>query len=220
MPGNCPYRFQNSVLSWFPGRDETGNTVSSRLVLRFWINWKSRLVSNLDFRRLKSLVLSWKAFCCLDLSWIYLSCLDVSACLVSKKFQDFVPVSSCLVSRFSCPDPSLSLARPKIKVDQIWKIRPFFQSAHQADFKNAKIFEKSSFFEKICLRKPARVHWPSHFFCSKSCIWLMYDWAQVLKKSFDSFQKLKIWHPEFESAVASHTERPRTTFLGFWLSIT
>ena len=107
MPGNCPYRFQNSVLSWFPGRDETGNTVSSRLVLRFWINWKSRLVSNLDFRRLKSLVLSWKAFCCLDLSWIYLSCLDVLACLVLKKFQDFVPVSSCLVSRFSCPDPSL-----------------------------------------------------------------------------------------------------------------
>ena len=106
-PGNCPYRFQNSVLSWFPGRDETGNTVSSRLVLRFWINWKSRLVSNLDFRRLKSLVLSWKAFCCLDLSWIYLSCLDVLACLVLKKFQDFVPVSSCLVSRFFCPDPSL-----------------------------------------------------------------------------------------------------------------
>ena len=94
MPGNCPYRFQNSVLSWFPGRDETGNTVSSRLVLRFWINWKSRLVSNLDFRRLKSLVLSWKAFCCLDLSWIYLSCLDVLACLVLKKFQDFVPVST------------------------------------------------------------------------------------------------------------------------------
>ena len=110
MPGNCPYRFQNSVLSWFPGRDETGNTVSSRLVLRFWINWKSRLVSNLDFRRLKSLVLSWKAFCCLDLSWIYLSCLDVLACLVLKKFQDFVPVSSCLVSRFSCPDPSLPFA--------------------------------------------------------------------------------------------------------------
>jgi hypothetical protein len=62
-----------------------------------------------------------------------------------------------------------SLTRPKMKVDQIKKIRPFFQPAHQAEFKNAKIFEKSSFFEKICLRKLARVHRPSNFFCSKSC---------------------------------------------------
>jgi hypothetical protein len=63
-----------------------------------------------------------------------------------------------------------SLTRLKIKVDQIKKIRPFFQPAHQADFKNAKIFEKSSIFEKNCLRKQARVHRPSDFFCSKSCI--------------------------------------------------
>ena len=48
-----------------------------------------------------------------------------------------------------------SLTKLKMKVGQIWKIRPFFQSARQADSKNAKIFEKSSFFEKICLRKPA-----------------------------------------------------------------
>ena len=84
-----------------------------------------------------------------------------------------------------------SLTRPKMKVDQISKIRPFFQSAHWADSKNAKIFEKSSFFEKICLRKPARVHQPSDFFSSKSCNWSIYDWVQVSEKLFDSFQNWK-----------------------------
>ena len=33
--------------------------------------------------------------------------------------------------------------RPKLKIDQIPKIRPFFQSARHADSKNAKKFEKS-----------------------------------------------------------------------------
>ena len=33
--------------------------------------------------------------------------------------------------------------RPKLKIDQIPKIRPFFQSARRADSKNAKKFEKS-----------------------------------------------------------------------------
>ena len=98
--------------------------------------------------------------------------------------------------------------RPKIKIHRIEKIRPFFQSAHQADSKNAKKFEKSSFFEKICLRKQARVHRPSDFFCSKSCTWWVYDLVQVLKKLFDSFQKLKIWCPEIESAVASYPSCP------------
>ena len=83
-----------------------------------------------------------------------------------------------------------SLTRPKMKVDQIWKIRPFFQSAHQADFKNAKIFEKSSFFEKICLRKPARVHWPSDFFVQK----VAFDWCMIehkLKKIVRFVSKIK-----------------------------
>ena len=108
-----------------------------------------------------------------------------------------------------------SLTKLKIKVGQIWKIRPFFQSARQADSKNAKIFEKSSFFEKICHRKPARVHRPSDFFCSKSCTWWVYDLVQVLKKLFDSFQKLKIWCPEIESAVASYPSCPSKTFSEF-----
>ena len=42
---------------------------------------------------------------------------------------------------------------PKLKINQIPKIRPFFQSARQADSKNAKKFEKSSFFEEILARK-------------------------------------------------------------------
>ena len=71
-----------NFLSRFPGRDETGNAVSSRLVSRFWVMWKSCLVSNLNFRRLKSLVLSRNAFCCLDLSWMYLSCLVSKSRLV------------------------------------------------------------------------------------------------------------------------------------------
>ena len=60
--------------------------------------------------------------------------------------------------------------RSNDKVHQIKKVRPFFQLAHLADSKDAKIFEKKSFFEKICLKKLARVHRPSDFFCSKSCI--------------------------------------------------
>ena len=32
---------------------------------------------------------------------------------------------------------------------KIKKLRPFFQSAHQANFKNAKKFEKFSFFKEI-----------------------------------------------------------------------
>ena len=87
-----------------------------------------------------------------------------------------------------------------MKIDQIQKTRPFFQSAHQADSKNAKIFEKSSFFENICLRKLAWVHRPSDIFCSKSCIWCVCDCTWVLKKSFDSFENLKILGPKIESA--------------------
>ena len=33
--------------------------------------------------------------------------------------------------------------RPKLKIDQIPKIRPFFQPARRADSKNAKKIEKS-----------------------------------------------------------------------------
>ena len=43
--------------------------------------------------------------CCLALSWIHIF-VSVS-CLVSKSFQEILSVSSCLVSRISCPDPSL-----------------------------------------------------------------------------------------------------------------
>ena len=35
--------------------------------------------------------------------------------------------------------------RPKLKIDQISKIRPFFQSARRADSKNAKKVEKRYF---------------------------------------------------------------------------
>ena len=48
------------------------------------------------------------------------------------------------------------------------KIRPFFQSAHQADSKYAKKFEKSSFFEEILKRKPRRGHATSQIFCSEN----------------------------------------------------
>ena len=88
---------------------------------------------------------------------------------------------------FSCNFCGSGLERPEQKFYQIGKIRPFFQSARRADSKNAKIFEKTSFFEKNCLRKPARVHRPSDFFCSKSCIWLSEDKIQVWEKLFDSF---------------------------------
>ena len=60
--------------------------------------------------------------------------------------------------------------RPKLKIDQIPKIRPFFQSARHADSKNAKKFEKSSFFEEIFQRKPARGHATSQNFCLKKLL--------------------------------------------------
>ena len=37
----------------------------------------------------------------------------------------------------------------KQKIPQNKKLRPFFQSAHQADSKNAKKFEKTLFFKEI-----------------------------------------------------------------------
>ena len=61
--------------------------------------------------------------------------------------------------------------RPKIKIHQIEKIRPFFQSARQADSKNAKKIEKSPFFEKILSRKQWKSHETSQTFCSKNFIW-------------------------------------------------
>ena len=42
----------------------------------------------------------------------------------------------------------------KSKIQQNWKIWPFFKSAHQAHSKNAKTFEESLFFEEILPRKP------------------------------------------------------------------
>ena len=48
--------------------------------------------------------------------------------------------------------------RPKLKIDQIPKIRPFFQSARCADSKNAKKFGKSWFFKDFFQRKPIRSH--------------------------------------------------------------
>ena len=65
----------------------------------------------------------------------------------------------------------------KSKIHQNWKIRPFFKSAHQADSKNAKTFEKSSFFEEILSRKPLQSHATSQFFCSKKLVGYAYDCA-------------------------------------------
>ena len=82
--GNFPSRF--------PGRDETGITVSSRLVSTFWDILRSRLVSNSISRELQSLVLSRMPF-------NVLICLEHISCLVSL-------VSTCLVSAKLCLDPS------------------------------------------------------------------------------------------------------------------
>ena len=132
----------------------------------------SRLVLKSNFRLLKSLDLSRYAslLSCFVLNPYF--CLSVLSCLVSKNFQDFVSVSSCLVSRISCPDPSLSV-RPKkanYEVHQKEKIRPFFQLARQANSKNVKIFEKSLFFGKILPRKQPRRHATSQIFCSKKLV--------------------------------------------------
>ena len=50
----------------------------------------------------------------------------------------------------------------RLNFHQNWKIRPFFKSAHQADFKNAKIFEKSLFLVEILPSKPLK-SCSSHF---------------------------------------------------------
>ena len=42
---------------------------------------------------------------------------------------------------------------PKLKIDQIPKIRPFFQSARRADSKNAKKFEKKLIFRRFFAEK-------------------------------------------------------------------
>jgi len=78
--------------SRFPGRDETGIAVLSRLVSEFWKGPKSRLVPNLNFWEPKSLVLSRHVSFCLAMSW--------------KHFLSRLSVSSCLVSAIFCPDPS------------------------------------------------------------------------------------------------------------------
>ena len=57
--------------------------------------------------------------------------------------------------------------RPKSKIDQIQKTRPFFQSARRADSKNAKKFEKKLFFQDFLQRKPIRRHATSQNFCLK-----------------------------------------------------
>ena len=56
-------------------------------------------------------------------------------------------------------------------------MRPFFKLAHQADYKNAKKFEKSLFYEEILPRKPLQSHTTSHFFCSKKIVGCAYDCA-------------------------------------------
>ena len=48
--------------------------------------------------------------------------------------------------------------RPKLRIDQIQKIRPFFQSACRADSKHAKKFEICWFFKVFLQRKPIRSH--------------------------------------------------------------
>ena len=67
--------------------------------------------------------------------------------------------------------------RPKLKIDQIPKIRPFFQSARQADSKYAKKFEKSLFFEQILPRKHCRSHATSQVFCLELLLECMYNYA-------------------------------------------
>ena len=123
-PKYGPFIPENSVLSRFPGQDKTRNAVLSRLVSRFSKIWMSRLVLKSNFRALKNLDLSWYASL---LSCFFLNpyfCLSVLSCLVSKHFQDFVSVSSCLVSRISCPDPSLSWFLIEIHLQiQVWKIQ-------------------------------------------------------------------------------------------------
>ena len=55
--------------------------------------------------------------------------------------------------------------RPKLKIDQISKIRPFFQSARHADSKNAKKFEQILFFEEALIFTTLSI-W-SRFFTDK-----------------------------------------------------
>ena len=69
--------------------------------------------------------------------------------------------------------------RPKFKVHRNEKIRPFFQSARQADSKNAKKFEKSSFFNQILPRKHQKSHATSQFFCCKKLPGCVHDYGQV-----------------------------------------
>ena len=77
--------------------------------------------------------------------------------------------------------------RPKLKINQISKIRPFFQSARQADSKNAKKFEKSWFFKDFLQRKPIRGHATSQNFCLKKLPWCVCSCTWVSKKSFNKF---------------------------------
>ena len=77
----------------------------------------------------------------------------------------------------------------RLKVHQNWKIRPFFKSAHQADPKNAKKFEKSWFFEEILSRKPLQSHATSQYFGSKMLVGCAYDWGEVTEELFDLFWK-------------------------------
>ena len=83
--------------------------------------------------------------------------------------------------------------RPKLKIDQIPKIRPFFQSARHADSKNAKKFEKSWFFKDFLQRKPIRSHATSQNFCLKKLPWCVCHYTWVSKKNVQFVLKVVIW---------------------------
>ena len=67
----------------------------------------------------------------------------------------------------------------KLKIDQIAKIRPFFQSARHADSKNAKKFEKSLFFAEKTYKKSRNL---SKFLFKKVTLMCIFLYLSFKKK--------------------------------------
>ena len=109
--------------------------------------------------------------------------------------------------------------RPKLKIDQIPKIRPFFQSARHADPKNAKKFEKSWFFKDFLQRKPIRSHATSQNFCLKKLPWCQCHYTWVSKKNVRFVLKVVIWALKAKKWPCRHLpgEFLKTMSSTFWV---
>ena len=114
----------------------------------------------------------------------------------------------------------LQLNKAKNESWSNFKKKTIFPISSLSWFQKCQNFWKKFIFWKKLPQKTSTGSLAVRFFFFKK-LHLINVWLSTsLKKSFDSFQKLKILHLKIESAVAIYPSCPGKTFSGFWLSIT